>query len=53
MKEFTIAALMIGAFSLGGLLTNSYHTRNLTCAQAVLHNDVAKCSVYIVKDVMR
>lgn len=53
MKEFLDAAIIIAAVFVGVLANNYWNNKNLTCAQAVLHNNVAKCAVYIDKDVMR
>lgn len=53
MKDFIYAGLLIVAFIMGAMTLNWYHHKSLTCAQAVLHNNVAKCAVFIDKDVMR
>ena len=53
MKELFYASTIVSAFILGVVANHIGRDNNLACAQAVLHNDVAKCSVYIVKDVMR
>lgn len=53
MKEFLFALGLVVAFLVGAIVEYNSPDSRLICAQAVLHNDVAKCSVYIVKDVMR
>lgn len=53
MKDFLSALLLFIGFAFGALTLNWYHHGNLTCAQAVLHNNVAKCAVYVDKEVLR
>lgn len=53
MKEFLSALALIAAFASGVVVNHTSRDNHLTCAQAVLHNNVAKCAVFIDKDVMR
>lgn len=53
MKEFLSVLALLAAFVLGVVANELGRDNHLTCAQAVLHNNVAKCAVYIDKDVMR
>lgn len=53
MKEFLIALTVIVSFMFGAIINDKLMSMNLTCAQAVLHNNVAKCAVYVDKEVLR
>lgn len=53
MKEFLYALGLVVTLMIGALVENKLIYSRITCAQAVLHNNIVKCAVYIDKDVMR